>query len=115
MSIYELVNFFTCSLLIDVSNLKEMEELMVGITSFLGDFKLCAQKCSALVNRRHYIKKSDERQLLIICWYIFIISLLFLTFITFFSRSKYHDKTIKCPFQITGNIAKLTNEGYDNY
>ena len=65
--------------LVDQKGLSEIEQLCKNQSSSRQDWKVLAQKVSLRVGRRHYIKKSDAKQLIIVCLsqYIFLIGFSF--------------------------------------
>jgi len=55
-----------------LEDISKIEEACAGATSNVWDWKLLAQKCSIRFGRRHLVKKSDEKQLLIVCYSRFV-------------------------------------------
>jgi len=51
----------------ELEEISKIEEVCRNATSHLSDWKLLAQKCSLHFGKRHLVKKSDEKQLLIVC------------------------------------------------
>lgn len=106
------MNFF--HLLADeISDISRIEEFCQHQVSTLGDWKLLAQKCSLKFGRQHLVRKSDHKQLLIVCHSRFakdkVISLLLL--IIFYRSSYKKKKSLEnasvCPFRISGSRVSL--------
>jgi hypothetical protein len=68
-------NLLIASHLVDVMSLNELETYLHSRISSLSDWKLLAQKCSVKSGKLPNILKSDIRQLLIVCWFVFILIL----------------------------------------
>ena len=51
-----------------LEGMAEIENACRGKATSLYDWKILAQKCSLKVGRRHLIRKSDQSQLLIVCY-----------------------------------------------
>lgn len=66
-------NILIAAHLVDLMELEELEKFVISRISTLCDWKLLAQKCSVKVGRAHTTLKSDQRQLLIACWFVFLI------------------------------------------
>lgn len=67
-----LSNLLIASHLVDVMEVDKLEQFLISRVSSLPDWKLLAQKCSVKFGKSSTTLKSDQRQLLIGCWYIFI-------------------------------------------
>jgi len=66
-------NILIAAHLVDVMELEELEKYVISRISTLCDWKLLAQKCSVKVGKAHTTLKSDQRQLLIACWFVFLV------------------------------------------
>ena len=64
-------NLLIASHLVDITELDQLDKFVISRISTLKDWKLFAQKCSVKVGKAHVTKKSDSRQLLIVCWFVF--------------------------------------------